>query len=182
MTLSAIVLAAGEGTRMRSQRPKPRPKEFIDGEEFLYLGRKYELSLVPRATKDVELTDRLCLADRVRPFASRALKRWYQVAARQFIGQRCEWYAASIGCQPVSVKINDARKRWGSCGSKGTLNFSWRLIMAPPDIIDYVVVHELAHIGQLNHSAAFWRRVADVLPDYKIREAWLQENGGLLTL
>jgi predicted metal-dependent hydrolase len=84
--------------------------------------------------------------------------------------------------KPVAIKITEARKRWGSCGSKGTLNFSWRLIMAPMEVIDYVIVHELAHIGQLNHSPTYWRKVAEILPDYKKREKWLKENGGLLSI
>lgn len=165
-----------------SQRLQAPAKEFVNGEEFLYLGQTYKLCLVEQAAKDIELTDQLCLSTRVKPIARFVLRRWYQAAALKVIGGRCQWYADATGYKPLSLKITAARKRWGSCGSKGTLNFSWRLIMAPLEVIDYVVVHELAHLGQLNHSPAFWRRVAAILPDYKKREKWLKEKGGLLTL
>lgn len=165
-----------------SQRPKAMAKEFVNGEEFLYLGQAYKLCFVERARKDIELTDKICLSVQVKPIARFVLRRWYKATALKIIGQRCQWYADAIGHKPVSVKITEARKRWGSCGSKGTLNFSWRLVMAPPEVIDYVIVHELTHIGQMNHSPVFWRQVADILPDYKKQEKWLQENGGLLTI
>jgi predicted metal-dependent hydrolase len=165
-----------------SLRPKAPAKEFVNGEEFLYLGQAYKLCLVEHANKDIELTDKLCLSARVKPIARYILKRWYKSAALKIIGQRCQCYADATGLKPVAIKITEARKRWGSCGSKGTLNFSWRLIMAPMEVIDYVIVHELAHIGQLNHSPAYWRKVADILPDYKKREKWLKENGGLLSI
>jgi predicted metal-dependent hydrolase len=165
-----------------SLRPKSPAKEFVNGEEFMYLGRAYQLCFVERAEKDVELTDKLCLAARVKPIARFVLRRWLKAAAAKVINQRCQWYADATGLKPAAIKITEARKRWGSCGSKGILNFSWRLVMAPQEIIDYVVVHELAHLAELNHSPAFWRRVADMLPDYKKREQWLKENGGLLTI
>jgi hypothetical protein len=163
-----------------SRRPKPRAKEYVDGEEFWYLGRAYKLCLVEQAGRDIELTDKLCLSARVKPIARYVIRRWYKAAALKIIGQRCQWYADATGYKPAAIKITEARKRWGSCGSRGTLNFSWRLIMAPLSVIDYVIVHELAHIGQLNHSPAFWDKVAGILPDYRKREKWLKENGCLL--
>jgi predicted metal-dependent hydrolase len=163
-----------------SQRPKAPAREYVDGEEFLYLGRAYKLCFVERAGKDIELTDKLCLSGRVKPIARYVIRRWYKAAALKIIGQRCQWYADATSYKPAAINITEARKRWGSCGSKGTLNFSWRLIMAPQEVIDYVIVHELAHIGQLNHSPAFWDRVAGILPDYRKMEKWLKENGCLL--
>lgn len=165
-----------------SLRPKSPVKEYVNGEEFLYIGQAYKLCIVEHAEKDIELKDKLCLSARVRPIARHVIRRWYKSVALKIIGQRCQWYVDATGYKPVSIKITEARKRWGSCGSKGTLNFSWRLIMAPMEVIDYVIVHELAHIGQLNHSPTYWRKVADILPDYKKREKWLKENGGLLTI
>jgi predicted metal-dependent hydrolase len=165
-----------------SQRPKAPVKEYVNGEEFWYLGRSYKLCFVERAGKDIELTEKLCLSARVKPIARYVIRRWYKTAALKIIDQRCQWYADATGYKPAAIKITEARKRWGSCGSKGTLNFSWRLIMAPVEVIEYVIVHELAHIEQLNHSPAFWDKVAGILPDYKKREKWLKENGGLLVI
>lgn len=81
---------------------------------------------------------------------------------------------------PASVTIRDQRTRWGSCSTNGTLSFNWRLVMAPPEILRYVVVHELSHMREPNHSAAFWKVVAQYYPDYREARAWLKKNGALL--
>ena len=80
------------------------------------------------------------------------------------------------------IRISSARTRWGSCSSNGTLSFTWRLVLAPPEVIDYVVVHELAHTRIRDHSPKFWRRVAEIMPDYKRHVSWLKQNGRFLTL
>ncbi|MCS7122892.1 MAG: M48 family metallopeptidase, partial [Candidatus Micrarchaeota archaeon] len=80
------------------------------------------------------------------------------------------------------VRITNARRRWGSCSSSNNLNFSWRLIMAPLEVIDYVVVHELVHTRIKNHSKAFWRMVEAVMPDYDRQRRWLRENGHMLKI
>ena len=80
------------------------------------------------------------------------------------------------------IIITGAMKRWGSCSSKGNLNFAWRLVMAPIDIIDYVVVHELSHIVHRNHSKRFWEQVETIFPDYKIKRKWLKEYGCTMVL
>jgi len=85
-----------------------------------------------------------------------------------------EHYAGLMSASPTAVKINGAKTRWGSCSAKKSLNFSWRLVMADDSVIDYVVVHELAHITEMNHSARFWAIVAGVLPDYKERQKQLK--------
>ncbi len=104
---------------------------------------------------------------------------WIRIA-REKIVERCRYFSELTGYRPVSVSISSARSRWGSCGAKGTINFSWRLAMAPPEVIDYVVVHELVHLIERNHSARFWRRVAEIIPDHKLHRRWLRENGHLL--
>ncbi|MDD5382874.1 MAG: DUF45 domain-containing protein [Candidatus Margulisbacteria bacterium] len=100
--------------------------------------------------------------------------------AREKIVERCRYFSELTGYRPVAVKITSARSRWGSCGAKGSINFSWRLAMSPPQVIDYVVVHELVHLVEPNHSPNFWRRVAEVIPDHKLHRRWLRENGQLL--
>ena len=96
--------------------------------------------------------------------------------------ERVAFFARSQDVKPGKLCISSARTRWGSCSAKGTLSFTWRLVMAPLDIIDYVVVHELCHLKEMNHSRAFWERVETILPDYKRRRKWLKENGGALRL
>ncbi len=104
----------------------------------------------------------------------------YKKQLKEIIQNRVELYAAYI---PEAARINrivikEQKKRWGSCSSKGNLNFNWKLIFAPPEIIDYVVVHEMCHLKYMNHSRLFWGEVEKVLPDYKERRKWLMEQGG----
>ncbi len=162
---------------------KPLDKAFVPDEEFLYLGRNYKLCVVANATDSVEVREPfLYLSAGLLPCARDAVIRWYKAEALREIADRCQFYAKIMGCTPTSIKITNARKRWGSCGPKGTLNFSWRLIMAPGEVIDYVVVHELAHIGQLNHARMFWNKVRCILPDYRLQEQWLKDNAFLLAI
>ena len=97
--------------------------------------------------------------------------------ALKVIPARAAYYAPLIGVTYGRITIRNQTSRWGSCSSKGNLNFNWRLIFAPEEVVDYIVVHELAHRKEMNHSRAFYNVVASVLPDYKVREKWLKENG-----
>jgi len=99
----------------------------------------------------------------------------YRRLAKLYMTERVEHYAGMMDVSPTTVKINGAKTRWGSCSAKKTLNFSWRLVMANDAVIDYVAVHELAHITEMNHSARFWAIVAGILPDYKVRQKQLKE-------
>ena len=97
--------------------------------------------------------------------------------AKQYIPQRVEYWAEIIGVKYNSVSIRAQKTRWGSCSSRGNLNFNWRLLLMPERVMDYVIVHELAHRREMNHSAAFWQIVETYLPDYRERRQWLKENG-----
>ena len=106
-----------------------------------------------------------------------ALEKRYKEAARSYIPKRAAYYHAMTGGVYNRIAIRDQKTRWGSCSSKGNLNFNWRLIFAPEDVLDYIVVHELAHRKEMNHSPAFYAVVASVLPDYKKAQRWLREHG-----
>jgi predicted metal-dependent hydrolase len=110
------------------------------------------------------------------------LEKRYRNAARIQIESRVTHYHPITGGNYTSVTIRDQKSRWGSCSSRGTLSFNYRLIFAPPVVLDYVVVHELCHLTQMNHSRDFWDMVASVMPDYKIQKTWLREHGHELTL
>jgi len=99
----------------------------------------------------------------------------YRRLSKIFFSERVSFYAEKMGQAPLSVRISSAKTRWGSCSSKKSINFSWRLIMADDDVIDYVVVHELAHLVEMNHSARFWAIVERVMPDYSLRRNRLRE-------
>jgi hypothetical protein len=162
--------------------PEPPVKTFLNGEDFLYLGRVYKLCIADQFAPSVELKDKLYLSRRVLPEAREVLEKWYITEAKQKIIGRCLWCADMYGYRPAAVKISGARKRWGSCGARGRLNFSWRLIMAPWEVIDYLIVHELVHLDHPNHSKLFWNKVKSILPDYKMQANWLKENGRLLAI
>ncbi len=96
--------------------------------------------------------------------------------AREIFPERVEYYAKKMGISYGRITIREQKTRWGSCSSKGNLNFNWKLTLMPPDILDYVVVHELAHRREMNHSRAFWKIVEQMLPDYKERRKRLRER------
>lgn len=102
----------------------------------------------------------------------------YRKEARKIFLKKSEFYSKCMDVSYERIAVKDQATRWGSCSRKGNLNFNWRLILMPEEILDYVVVHELAHLKQLNHSPEFWKIVQEVLPDYKSRRKWLKENGG----
>jgi predicted metal-dependent hydrolase len=98
--------------------------------------------------------------------------------AMEYIPPRVSYFAQKIGVNFGRITIRNQRTRWGSCSSKGNLNFNCLLMLTPPEVIDYVVVHELCHRKEMNHSKAFWSEVESVLPDYKVQVKWLKEEGG----
>ncbi len=164
--------------RMRMARIKP--KVFTDGEEFKFMGRNHQLRLTSR--DQIRLSEYLEFPIRFLPKAHDFLLRWYKLQAFTKIGERVKFYGKIMGSKPESIKITSAKTRWGSCSRENKLNFSWRLIMAPLSVIDYVVVHELVHIREKNHSYRFWDKVSDFLPQYKERRKWLRANGYLLVI
>lgn len=106
------------------------------------------------------------------------LAAWLRVLARDRLAAACDRHAAAIGHRYTRLTLRDTRSRWGSCTADGALMFSWRLILAPPDILDYVAAHEVAHLAQMNHSPAFWAVVAGMCPDHKAHRAWLRGPQG----
>ena len=106
-----------------------------------------------------------------------AVEAWYRAEARRVLTERAAVHAATLGVRFGRIAIKDTRSRWGSCSSHGNLNFSWRLIMAPEAVLDYVVAHEVAHLREPNHSPRFWALVEQLCPAYRARRAWLREHG-----
>lgn len=103
-----------------------------------------------------------------------------QALARHKIPERVADWAARLQLSPGAIRIKDQRTRWGSCSKAGNLNFNWRLIMAPDWVLDYVIVHELCHLVELNHSSRFWGLVEAAFPRYREAKAWLRANGSAL--
>ncbi|PWM68420.1 MAG: hypothetical protein DBX38_01860 [Eubacteriales Family XIII. Incertae Sedis bacterium] len=110
------------------------------------------------------------------------LIKWLKESALALFKKRTDAFAEIMNTNYASVKISNAKTRWGSCSGSNSINFSWRLVMCPPEIIDYVVVHELAHTIHKNHSREFWNEVGAFIPDYKIRRKQLKEYSGLMDI
>ncbi len=104
-------------------------------------------------------------------------KNAYRCQAGKILAVRAAYYAEQMGVDYGCITVKETKTRWGSCSAKGNLNFHWKLILMPQEILDYVVVHELAHRKEMNHSERFWKIVESILPDYRERRKWLRENG-----
>lgn len=112
----------------------------------------------------------------------RTLENRYRNAAKSHFAARVAFYHTYTGGNYTTITVRDQKTRWGSCSSRGTLSFNYRLMFAPPRVLDYVVVHELCHLTHMNHSRDFWNMVERIMPDYKIYKEWLQKHGQELTI
>ena len=162
---------------MSLARPQAPLHQYVSGEAFPYLGIWYALALVERIRPAIELDGSFNLAKNSLPRAAAVFTAWYRRQALEIFAERVAAWSRVMDLHPSRIRISSARTRWGSCSSRGSISLTWRLVMAPPEIIDYVVVHELAHLKERNHSAAFWKLVAAFMPDYAQKRRWLKENG-----
>jgi predicted metal-dependent hydrolase len=162
-----------------------RPKRFIEGEGFYYLGESFRLLLVEPGLSSqknaLRLKDNWFMLRRdAHADAEEHFIRWYSAQASRWLSKRVERFASRVDVNPQGLEVRRLGFRWGSCTRTGRLNFHWRTIQLPPEIIDYIVVHELVHLHKTRHDAEFWRRVERVVPDYSKRKEWLSLNGGKL--
>ena len=143
-----------------------QPKQFVSGEGFPYLGRFHRLLIVdPQELALLFEAGRWKLAQRAVPDARKHFIDWYQDAAEHWIEDRIRRFSTRIGIKPVGFQVRDIGFRWGSCGVDEQLNFHWAVVLLPRDLAEYVVVHELTHLGGLQHSSAFWQCLTRILPD-----------------
>ncbi|AEE14079.1 protein of unknown function DUF45 [Thermodesulfobium narugense DSM 14796] len=167
---------------IESRDPKASKKEFVNGEGFLYLGKYYKLYIVDNQEVPLRFENAFYLTRNYLNKAKEVFIEWYKREAFKKISERVEWYARKSNLKYNKINITNAQKRWGSCSSNGNLNFSYRLIMAPISVIDYVVVHELVHLEEKNHEKNFWVKVKTLMPDYKRHADLLKSIGYLLNL
>jgi hypothetical protein len=158
--------------------------DFLTGELFPYLGREWPFVVLAFQKTPLIFDEKkgFCLDMAAFDRGEAVFEEWYRARARELLVERVQHYAPLVGVSVPRLRITGAERRWGSCSTSGTVSFAWRLIMAPMDVVDYVVVHELAHRREMNHSARFWVVVASVLPDYDVRRRWLKDHGGILTI
>ena len=178
--------------KLHEEASRPQPRQLVSGESLYYLGRAVPISvqttdgLAPSVkledgTFRIECPEYLEGEER-RTALREALMGWYWSRADETIRQSVERWQSRVGRKPVRISLGNQKSLWGSCSSKGSLRFNWRIVMAPPALIDYVVVHELCHLVVANHSDRFWEQVARLMPDYSQRRLKLRKLGPLLTL
>ena len=170
----------------------PAPKQFVSGESLPYLGRQVRIfvdsSEVRRASVHFDhWTFRIVVPNRVvgearRRAALGAVTPWYKQRAQERLTARARVWIEKLGMAPTRLLTRDQRQRWGSCAPDGTIRFNWRVVMAEPSLIDYVILHELLHLKIRNHSPEFWEKMAAFMPDYKVRRARLREFGPTLVM
>lgn len=162
------------------KKPKILPKNYIDGEEFLYEGVVYKLQYSD--CNYININEYLFVPKNFSFQAKKSLTYWYQEQALVKIIERVKYYTNITNLKYRAIKLTNAQRIWGSCTHDGVLRVNWRLIMAPAKILDYVVVHEIVHLDEHNHSKHFWRKVGLILPDYKQSRAWLKQNSDMLVI
>lgn len=158
--------------------------------KLLFQGDEFNLQVIENAGKHTKVSligeNILVRVNQCIPIGAREdeirkkIGQFYRRMARDTILERLEYYKTRLGVNYAQVRIKEQKTRWGSCSGKGNLNFNWKLVMAPSDIIDYVVVHELCHLVHMNHSHNFWKLVERELPDYRARKRWLRDHGAAL--
>lgn len=165
-----------------SYREKVPERRFEAGAKFPYLGEPHELVVERRSTSEVaDGTFYLAEHHVEQTSVKRALETLYRRKAREQFEERADHYAEQMDVEYGKIEIRNQRTKWGSCSTTGTLGLNWRLMMAPPDVVDYIVVHELAHLREPNHTDAFWSLVAEHCPKYEHHSEWLNKNSSKLT-
>ncbi len=176
--------------QLQAQPPRTTSRRFVDGETLPLLGIHYPLRIRESRRPAVVLErDRLCIdvgrlddSERHQQRCLQLLQDWLQQQAEAFLPQRLKYWSERLQLFPVSLKIRSYRSRWGSCDQQRRITLNNRLMMAPQAIIDYVIIHELCHLLELNHSPAFWAQVERHCPDYVDKRRWLRSQGAELQL
>ena len=173
---------------MRDRLQGPQKKVYEYGESFLYMGKTYPIEIF----QDINITqDHVVFKEeKLHIYVKRsdtekikqALKRFYYQQCKDLVEKSISSYQRNFKTKPRSLRITDSKTTWGTCDSNRQLTFNWRLAMAPQEVIDYVVVHEMCHMVHMNHDRSFWRLVGKIMPDYKEKESWLTLSGWKMTI
>jgi len=158
-------------------------REYVNGQSFLYLGRNYRLKIVEDNTSALVLRNGYFLLDKHKESKAKELfVEFYKTKLKEKIDPVIVRYKAQLGVKPNEIKIMELQNRWASCSSKGNLNFHWKCAMAPIDVLNYIVLHELTHLIHVNHTPAFWNEIDKIMPDYEKHMHWLKINGAGMDL
>lgn len=175
-----------QSQRLKQLTTQTVNQHLVDGAQLLYQGRPLTLRFIHRsAAQPIVRIDGNQLVVTLMPGVSPQtapplLRQWYIQEAGRCLQEKTHTWAKTIGVQPQQLTIKDQKSRWGSCSSIGNINYNWRIIMAPPAVIDYLIIHELCHLREPNHSPRFWNLVTRFSPAAYQHRQWLKENGTLL--
>ena len=167
---------------------KLRSREFINNEKFLFRGEKYRLCLIAGQEETVKIAEDLLQVTVIdhRPTDGMTIKKllegWYLSESIKILKTRTNQLAKEMNVQPSGMTVKDYISKWGSCSANNKISYNWRIIMAPDYIIDYLIIHELSHIIEPNHSKNFWQHVAKYCDGFQTKRKWLRENGHRLVL
>lgn len=162
-------------------------RSFIEGESLLYLGRDYQLVIKSSIKPSVFISDHnihvsLHTQEQNAESIRNALINWYREQASKLLENKVMHFKLAVGVEPEKISIRTCKTRWGSCSAAGRLMFNWKIMMAPEAVVDYLVVHELSHMLEHNHSSRYWQQVERVMPDYREHRKWLKDNGKYLEI
>ena len=174
--------------KIQTETIRPKDKEYVNGESFTYLGRNYRLKCTSGDAGEVKLKNGYLTVPLGRGVSGgdfegsvrQSLKQWYQSRALEKLKEKTKRYASILGVSPQSVDVKEYKSRWGSCSNTGVVTYNWRIIKAPRHIVEYVIIHELCHLIELNHSPRYWMNVEKFIPRWKERRDWLKSNANLL--
>ena len=161
-------------------------KIYLNGEKFKYLGKSYKLHIIKGTKYAIRIENDLLIVvvknikDTVK--IKRIIKKWFHEKSASYLKENTSYYSKKNNLNVNSVKVREYKARWGSCSINADISFNWRLIMAPPHIIEYVIIHELMHIKEYNHSSRFWDLVKSQYPNIKDAKKWLIYNGNTLNI
>ena len=167
---------------------KLRNRKFIDNEKFYFKGNEYRLSLILGGKEEVKISEGFlivtCKDDRA--MGSKEVKTfiedWYVRESTKILNTRTYEFAKKMKVEPSAITVKNYASKWGSCTASNKISYNWRIIMAPDCIVDYLIIHELCHIIEHNHSKNFWYQVGKYCEDFKKKRKWLRENGHKLVL
>lgn len=180
--IDAFLRASQPWVDEQRARLAPGPPPLAHGDRLAHLDEMLELVVRPATGRRGAAREgsRLVVAARPHDEPGTIVEAWYRAEAARVIGPRARGAAEALGARAGRVVIRDTRSRWGSCSTRGTLSFSWRLMLAPERVLDYVIAHEACHLLRPDHSPAFWELVAATFPGHDAARAWLREKGPLL--
>lgn len=160
----------------RDEIKEKKEKKYYSGSSLMYLGKNYQVDFIDSDIEWIKYANKIFISNQNRDNADKIINNWYKEKAKEKIISRVKKYASEMWVSYWEIKLTEAKYRWWSCTSKHNLNFNWKLIKTPQFVIDYVIVHELAHTLEFNHSDRFWNIVMLNCTHYKKAKEWLKEN------